>query len=401
LMLEYLLLILAGCLVGLITGLTPGVHVNTVCLIGLSLYAALGVDAVGFGVFMIALAVTQHFIDFIPAIFLGVPDEGTALSILPTHRLLLEGRSLEAVKLTGYGCLLGIVFAVAFLLPALVVIPIVYHWLRGFIVWVLLAALCFLIWREGGWGRVWALVVFLVSGALGIVALNFDAISSSDVLFPVFSGLFGLSGILYSLREKWKPTPQLEYARVEVDRGLLGSAASGAFGGMVVGVLPGMSPSQIGIIMSSLFGTSLRGFLVALAATNTSDTMYSLMSLYTIQNARSGVAVMLGRIMVLDYNTLVLFCGAFCVSSGIGFTLHMWVGRRASRLFSLIDYRLVSCSVLLLVLSLVWLITGWWGLLVCFIATAVGLLPILGGVSRTHLMGVLLVPTILFYLGVG
>jgi len=400
-MLEYLLLILAGCLVGLITGLTPGIHVNTVCLIGLSLYATLGVDAVGFGVFMVSLAVTQHFIDFIPAIFLGVPDEGTALSILPTHRLLLEGRSLEAVKLTGYGCLLGLVFGVAFLPAALYVIPVVYYWLRDFIVWVLAAALSFLIWREGGWNRLWALLIFLVSGVLGVVTLNLSALSSTDILFPVFSGLFGLSGILYSLRQRWKPVPQQEYARVDVDKGLLGSAASGAVGGMVVGVLPGMSPSQIGIIMSSIFGSSIRGFLVSVAAINTSDSMYSLMSLYTIQNARSGVAVMLERIMNLDYNTLVLFTGVFCIAAGIGFTMHMWVGKRAVRLFSMIDYRLVSAGVMAVVLTLVYLITGWVGLGVCILSTAVGLLPILSGVSRTHLMGVLIVPTMLFYLGMG
>ena len=87
-MIYVLTLTLVGCLLGTITGLTPGLHVNTVCLIGLSLYPLLGLSVVDFGVIMISMAVTQTFIDFIPAIFIGVPEEGTALSVLPAHRLL-------------------------------------------------------------------------------------------------------------------------------------------------------------------------------------------------------------------------------------------------------------------------------------------------------------------------
>ena len=88
-MLDILFLTLGGCCLGLVTGLTPGLHVNTVCLIGLSLYHKLGLNEIQFGVAMVAMAVTHTFLDFIPAIFIGVPEECTALSVLPTHKLLL------------------------------------------------------------------------------------------------------------------------------------------------------------------------------------------------------------------------------------------------------------------------------------------------------------------------
>jgi len=99
-MLEYVLLALTGCLLGVVTGLTPGLHVNTVCLLGLGFYASAGLDPIEFSVAMIAMAITHTFLDFIPAIFLGVPEESTALSVLPAHRLVLAGKGLEAVKYT-------------------------------------------------------------------------------------------------------------------------------------------------------------------------------------------------------------------------------------------------------------------------------------------------------------
>ena len=64
------------------------------------------------------------------------------------------------------------------------------------------------------------------------------------------------------------------------------------------------------------------------------------------------------------------------------------------------NYRLFSATVLVLILALVYFFTGFFGLLIALVSTATGLLPIYAGVSRTHLMGVLLVPTIMYYLGI-
>jgi putative membrane protein len=400
-MLEYVLLALVGCGFGVITGLTPGLHINTVCLIGLGFYAGFGLDALDFGVFAVAMSVTHAFLDFIPSIFLGVPEESTALSVLPTHRLVMAGHGFEAVKLTAYGCLLGLVFGLLFLLPVLYFVPVIYRQIRGVVVYAIASAECALILREDGWGRLWAFVVFSLSGILGLLTLDCASLSSSQVLFPVFAGLFGLSGIVCSLGERQHCVPQQGYANVRVDGEVVRGGFFGAAGGVIVGLLPAMSPSQVGILMSEAFGSGQRGFLVSVAAISTSDSIYSLVSLYTIQNARSGVAVMLGRILEFDASVLALFVGVFCLSALAAFFLHLEIGRRAMVLFGRVDYRVISSSVLVFVLFLVWFFTGTFGVLVAMVAAAVGVLPIRSGVSRTHLMGVLLLPTIFYFLGVG
>ncbi|MCX6695488.1 MAG: tripartite tricarboxylate transporter permease [Candidatus Altiarchaeota archaeon] len=399
-MIEYVLLILAGCVIGTITGLTPGLHVNTVCLIGLSLYPLLGMDALGFSVMMVATTLTQNFIDFIPSIFIGVPEEDTALSVLPTHKLVLQGKAMEAVKTTAYGCLLGVLFSLILLAPAMYIVPFLYNSVRGFVVYIISAAALILILREKGAGKIIASLAFLASGALGLIALDMKALSSSEVLFPVFSGLFGLSNLLYSLKTESAFVPQEEYVHVKIDRKIILGSLLGTLGGIAVGLLPAMSPSQIGIIMSSLFQGTTQTFLASLAAINTSDTIYSILALYTIGNPRSGVAVMMERIIDINANTLILIVSVMCIVPVVAFMIHLYLGSKATKLIQRIDYRKLSITVMLFVLTLVWVMTGWVGFIVCLVATAIGLIPILGGVSRTHAMGVLLIPTILYFLGV-
>jgi putative membrane protein len=80
---------LKGLLMGTFTGMTPGIHVNTLAELGMaSSFPAL-----------FAMGLTHTFLDAIPAAFLGVPDDGSALSLLPAHRLTLKGRGREVVEI--------------------------------------------------------------------------------------------------------------------------------------------------------------------------------------------------------------------------------------------------------------------------------------------------------------
>ena len=98
---QILLAVLIGCGFGIITGLIPGIHVNLVSmmLISMSGYLLGFTQPIVLGVFIIALAVTHTFLDSIPSIFLGAPDADMALNVLPGHKMLLEGKGYEAVKL--------------------------------------------------------------------------------------------------------------------------------------------------------------------------------------------------------------------------------------------------------------------------------------------------------------
>ena len=402
-MLEYVFLALIGCAIGVVTGLIPGLHVNTVAVMGFGTYVALGLTPLDFVIILTAVSITHAFLDYIPAIFLGAPAEDTALSVLPAHRLFMQGRAFEAVKLTATGSLLGLGIGLMLLIPALYIIPAIYHASRGFIAYILIVAVVILIAQEKSPRAIkWAVLTFLISGWLGVVVLDHqDFLSSSDVLFPVFAGLFGLANLLDSLKSEAVAIPQDPYIKVKFEKKFFGAGLLGAISGALIGVLPAISPSQMGALISEKAKLDSKNFLVFLSAINTSDAIYSMLALYTISNARSGVAVIVGKVIDVNFDVVLLLVGVMAFSAFFATVVHIQIGKRMSGLVEKINYRKLCVASFVFILSMVYVFTGWFGLLLALLCTVVGILPIIAGISRTHLMGVLLLPTILLFLGVG
>ena len=125
----------AGAALGTFTGLAPGIHVNTLALIMLVSYptiaGAMGLACGVFGIgvahvpllvccIIISASVAHSFVDFVPSVFLGAPDEDSVLSVLPGHRLLLSGNGLEAVTCAARGSLAGATVAIVLTFPVFV-----------------------------------------------------------------------------------------------------------------------------------------------------------------------------------------------------------------------------------------------------------------------------------------
>ena len=125
--LEVLIAALLGIIAGIFTGLIPGVHINLVSLlvVSLSVYLLDIFSLPSLGVFIISMAITHTFLDVLPAIFLGAPDADTALGVLPGHKLLLQGMGYEAIKLTVIGSLFSLILAL-FLFPLFIPLRINY-----------------------------------------------------------------------------------------------------------------------------------------------------------------------------------------------------------------------------------------------------------------------------------
>ncbi len=87
-----MLCISIGFLLGAISGLTPGLHVNNFASMLLALSPMLldkGLLPYHMASMILAASISQTFFDTIPAIFVGAPDADTALAVLPGHSLVL------------------------------------------------------------------------------------------------------------------------------------------------------------------------------------------------------------------------------------------------------------------------------------------------------------------------
>ena len=146
--LEILLAIYIGCLLGVVTGLVPGVHINLVAvmLLSASPFLLQFVNPIILGALIVAMSIAHTFLDFIPSVYLGVANEDTAMGALPGHKMLLSGMAQEAVKLTVIGGIFGLAIIILALPAALFIVPVIYSGVEPMIGWILLFFVLFLIY---------------------------------------------------------------------------------------------------------------------------------------------------------------------------------------------------------------------------------------------------------------
>jgi putative membrane protein len=446
-MLDLLLIIIfcvLGVLLGVITGLLPGLHVNNVALIMLSLSSTIvafcsplfiyGISEqfilILIAGFMISVSISHSFHDTIPSTFIGAPEEETALSVLPAHNLLLKGDGYKAVTLAVLGSYGAILVCLVVLYPLRFLIgpPVsMYTLLQEGMIWVLLAVVILMIATEktritdfGAKGKtpsllgmLFAAFVFVLSGLFGLLLFEISLTSPiglpATVLFPALAGLFGLPTLLTSLFTKPSiPEQKIEpliQNRIE-QRSSLISILTGSAAGIFVSLIPGLTTATGTVLaMNVRQKSSQEQTIVTLSAVNTAATFSVTMMLFIIQRARSGVTLAVKDLMAIEpWDSIPLPLGLiylllFLVLSGIlSYFLTLYLGRVFAKKFHVIPYQKLVVFTLFFIGSLVVLFTGLLGVLVLLVATSIGFLPLCWGVRRSHCMGVLLLPIILYFL---
>jgi putative membrane protein len=535
-----LLFSLLGTAAGVATGLTPGLHVNTVAAVVLASQALLVSLTAGLlawaspstddlllivAALIIGNVVSHTFLDYIPTIFLGAPEGETALSVLPGHRMLLQGRGLDAVRLSARGSMVAALLSLLLILPFRLVMgsPVnAYEDLRPYIhlLLVLVAALfivaergtaatrtelvcdlpegflhegeetppvevlspsevagradAFLLrgrivrWTdtlatlEDDVGRIdvrlsgrldtppvgevslfvapdariapygplmqrgWALLTFLLAGALGYLVLStplmtrnvyplgplgpgIDAVS----FLPLFTGLFGLPTLLISLaRSPRIPRQDRDQSSSGLNRSSVTRATvGGSLAGALVAWIPGVTAAAA-TVLSQLFSGRRRDgegsdeeFILSISCVNTSAAIFTILALFVLLRARSGGMAAVQSIagpLIVEWEPLMsvpgpllLFLVAAMVSAGVSFYLTGVLGGLFASLIIRVPYRSLAAAIIASLLTAILLLAGLVGLAVAGIATSIGLLPPLLRVRRIHLMGSLILPLIL------
>lgn len=397
-MLEIALAMLLGILLGIVAGLLPGLHPNNTIpiILGLSFLF----EPLTLAVILISSGVVNCFMNFIPSILLGAPEDSTALGVLPGHKLLLEGHGFEAIKLTVVGCLGGVLFAISTLPIFARVFPVLYKYLRPNIHWLLIGVVGYMISIEKGIkNKLFALTVFLLSGILGLIVLNY----SNETLFPLLSGLFGLPMLLLAIHQKTRLPEKFTYEEEKIERKtILSSISVGSLAGIIAGLLPGIGAAQATVLSQQIAGKQEdgRNFLVSIGSVTTSDLVYSLLALFLIGNPRSGIAVAVGQLVNVDFQMILIFISIIIISAGIGCFLTLKLTKHSISFLRKIDYSKLCFYVIAFLCVLIMFFTGPFGLAIAVIATAIGLIPNLVGIRRTHSMGVLILPTIVWFSGI-
>lgn len=392
---EILLFVLLGIAFGMVTGLIPGLHPNTIFILTLSLAFILsGLPVQVILAFVVSLAVSNTFFDFIPAILFGAPEEDSALSTLPGHRFLLKGRGYEALFLATMGGL-GVMFLTVLSLPALFFfLPVIYNTIKPVMHLLLLLVVAWMVFMEKK--RFPALIVFLLSGIFGFLTLN--SLPSEQSIFPAFTGLFGLSTISVSIMTRVRIP--LQKIQREIQGDWLKGSVTGWLAGLLAGLLPGIGSSQAGIIAAQALRAKTREFLIALGGINTSNIFFTFIVFYVIGKTRSGAVWMISQVVdTFTFYDISLLITVGVLTSLISALLTIKTSRFLLNRMKNLNYTKMMLLTFSILIALVLLLSGFLGLLVSMAGMFLGLLTISLGIKRTHLMGFLLFPTIVYFSG--
>ncbi len=409
---------IAGALISAFAACIPGLHVyNIMALIVIILHTthttlppeilipcASGMMA-GFAM-----------LNTIPSILLSAPDESAIFTVLPGQKYLMQGHGYEGIMITAAGGLAGLfvlIFIVGPLAP--VILPAAQYVLRPHTHWILWCVICFMLMSEwhqegrlgqGGWSkflRSWkapgmGILTFALSGVLGFILLYKSPLDEKNAfqnLMPAFIGLFTLPWLIINTVSRAKIPPQ------EITAGIYKSAVfKGAVAGSIGGGFAAFFPVITGGIGGFLAGhaTAIRDNRAFLASQGTSKLIYyagGLLFFFVpgLQTTHGGAAWMMRGLYTpstnYDYH---LALAAIAISGCTAFLLVSPLARLTITIIKKCGFRTISAAALALATVIVYIITGYMGLIIMLTSTGIGLIPVLFGSRRLHCLGIILLP---------
>jgi putative membrane protein len=373
--------VMLGILFGTVTGITPALHVNTLASIVGSFLTSPG--GFSYVVLLYSMGLTHTFLDAFPSTFFGIPEEETAISVLPAHRLALQGRGLEVIAISLKASLLAAIFSL-FLAVPYVLLARHYTAFLGKVAVFLLAF--FLVITEKGVKRLYALLIFILSGAFGLVV---DKLPLREPYFHVFVGLFGIPAILFSLNNNRKIELKDSEIQMPKKRFLKFSFIGTCFG-MLASLLPTFTSSQAALL-GSFFSKDERTFLTIVFSVNTSNFIFGLINFYATGKTRNGILVLIKDLYypLSPEELVILFLVTIMTSSIVNF-YGMALSEMLGRAISKINYTKLNLAVLVFVWAASLYFDGLLGLMVLLTATIIGVSTTLLKIKRTICMGVLM-----------
>ncbi len=411
--------VLGGFFLGICSGLTPGLHTNNFAALMLALSPVLlklGLDPFDLAAAILAASVSQTFLDIIPSIFIGAPDADTALAVLPGHEMMLDGRGIEAVRLSAIGSASSVLVALVLIVPLSILFGRFYDQFMEKMGFILLAIAALTILTERGRViegegslvhlkyKLFAILLFLTSGLLGTFAFAHQDLARSplgfepEVLLPLLGGLFGASMLLISLASRAEIPDQRETEFDLSARAIARSAFLGGLAGSVVAWVPGVTPAVATVVTRLGSEGSDQEFLVSISGVNTANSLLTLVALFVVGRPRSGAAVAIEELVDLDGYSLLVMVTIVLGVSILSYFATLQAGRAAAKVVRRLNYRILCIAVLAFLTAMTFGFAGPFGLFLYLVSTVVGLVAPFAGIRKTHAMGVLMVPLIAYYL---
>jgi len=420
---AYLLMAIAFVLMGAVIGsalsMLPGLHVYNVIGFFLLFYftASFVLDPMLMVLMLIGMLVSYAFVFTIPSIYFSAPDDSTMFVLMPSLRYLKEGRGHEAVVLIATGALTGL-FAIVLFVPLLMgPLSIVWDIVSTHLHWIIGAVIAYMLLSEfpkdfgrhknplhglkEGWKTIMAgYLTFFLSSILGIITFNKTIVPANHAfqsLMAPLIGLFATSSIILNLISKYEiPEQNIPKSIDSKPVELLHGAVAGSSGGLFAAFLPAVTAGVGGYMASHGFAQKGdKSFLVSMGASRVVYYVGAIALFFLpVLHLRRG-ALAMGINLFFTPESIQQF---YLVDMGIAiagifaFFVVIYASKFLAKRIYKINPKILNLIVLGVVVTLVYFMTSWQGLIIMSVATAIGLIPVLFNSRRSHCLAVILVP---------
>ncbi|MFV2040660.1 MAG: hypothetical protein ACC644_01590, partial [Candidatus Hydrothermarchaeales archaeon] len=130
------------------------------------------------------------------------------------------------------------------------------------------------------------------------------------------------------------------------------------------------------------------------------NSLYAFLALYLIGRSRSGASIAVREILSpLSQTDMLFIIGVTLFTTFFAAALTLKLAKTAASHVPKINYRKFSTATIIFLIVLTISFTGLKGLLILTTASAIGIFVQAAGVNRSSCMTVLMIPTILYFLG--
>jgi len=398
-MIEIIVAIIAGVLLGIACGFLPGFSSNNLNMLLIS-FGAFGLATSNYQLAAMAVAVeiSSSFFEFLSPMLFGIGNEETSLALESDP---VAADSLKrGIRCVVFGGLVGVAMALPLALVAGSMYPLVYSSIKPIAGWILAAVCVYMVVTERGWkAMASAAVVFAVAGMLGIAVGNGPLLPAEYALLPVFVGMYGISSIVadWNGKHERKEGFVRELPLPEKLRIAFIAFVSAGFASLVIGVKKGQA-SAIAMRIGALYGREKVLFaLPAVALAFNTMSIFVLGSAGTIRSSLS--ADVYDAMGAIGADQALLFAGVIAVSACAASALMTAMARPLGVLVARTGNGGHGKGMMIVGLAtalvLIFAFTGFAGMLVAATSACVGLLAKRLRVRSVHMMAVLLLPSIM------
>lgn len=320
----------------------------------------------------------------------GIGNETTSL-VIDTNANLTEESFKRGMTMVASGGLLGILISLPLLFFAEKIYPLVYNSLKPFLGWILLFLCIYMIFIERNWKqKIFAAIIFCLSGLVGLLVKDSIFISSEFLLMPIFIGLYGFSSLISKKQRKIDSIQNI--TRMGKVRIVAIAFLTSMFGSLI----PGMKRSQtsaLALHIGKIFKREEVLFILSLISL--AFITLSIFVLDSTGKTRTSLAYEIKEIMgEIQFSQTTVFAITIVISACTSICILIFLAKPIGRVLSRINEKYLKifgfCIGILLIINF----TGAYGLLLAFTTTCIGILSSRLGIRSTHLMGVLLLPSI-------